>query len=428
VQRKNDKKLYAMKYINKKKCIEQRAVTNTIFERNLLEQVHHPLIVNLRYAFQDDENMFMVLDLMLGGDLKYHLEKTVGHFDEECVRQYAAEICSALMHLHDNGVVHRDVKPENVLLDADGHAHLTDFNVAAFLPEDGRQLKSIAGTLSYMAPEVIGRKGYREGPDWWSLGVTLYELMFGRRPFRGHSGREVCTRILDGTFSFPEGGRHPFSNECLDFVNGLLQKDPKYRLGVDDLGRQRLKAHPFLKATDWCGIEDKRVKPRFMPNQKGNFNPLHEAEDVLLEESPLNPNRRKSSMPVADPELYRIQDEYADYNWRLDVDGDAKREQSERLRLASANIEAKLERASMHIDDPRMSNQITNGEAAVPVQSAGEPMPKAAPVVERHEQPRRTSASSNHSTHRPSKTFAELEAELDEKRRLRMSMRKSSRK
>lgn len=350
MQRKSDKALYAMKYINKRKCIDQKAVTNTIFERNLLETVHHPLIVNLRYAFQDDENMFMVLDLMLGGDLKYHVDH-LGGFDERCVRQYAAEIAAGLMFLHDEGVVHRDVKPENVLLDAEGHAHLTDFNVAAFLPSGEKQLKSIAGTLSYMAPEVITKRGYREGPDWWSLGVTLFELMYGKRPFRGHSGKELCLKIIDGRFDFPENSRRVFSTDCCDFINGLLQKDPDYRLGVGDLGRQRLKQHPFLKGIDWKAVESKQLRPLFQPRKQGNFNPMHEAEDILLEDKPLNPNRRKSTMPVSDPDLNRIQDEFEDYNWKMDKDAVARKVQAEKLREESAKIEARLERSSIKVDE-----------------------------------------------------------------------------
>ena len=120
MRRKNDKQiLYAMKYINKEKCIAQNAVKNTLFERNLLEQIEHPLIVNLRFAFQDEENMFMVIDLMLGGDLKYHLQKQ-GPFTQDMVRFFAIEISCALMYLHRQGIVHRDIKPDNLLLDANG--------------------------------------------------------------------------------------------------------------------------------------------------------------------------------------------------------------------------------------------------------------------------------------------------------------------
>jgi serine/threonine kinase 32 len=149
VRYKRNKHLYAMKYINKEKCISQNAIKNTILERNTLENINHPLIVNLRFAFQDDENMFMVLDLMLGGDLKFLLRKS-GRMPEEWVRFYCAEMICALDYCHSQGVVHRDIKPDNLLLDEKGHVHLTDFNVATYLPKDGLPLTSFSGTVSYM--------------------------------------------------------------------------------------------------------------------------------------------------------------------------------------------------------------------------------------------------------------------------------------
>lgn len=155
VRKKSDKQLYALKYINKEQCIQKKAARNTIFERNLLVQLDYPLIVNLRYAFQDDETMFMVLDLMLGGDLKYHLQQT-GSFPEEAVRVYAAEMICAIEYLQTKRVVHRDIKPDNLLLDEEGHIHLTDFNVATYLPEDGSPLKSFSGTLTYMGTRLKG--------------------------------------------------------------------------------------------------------------------------------------------------------------------------------------------------------------------------------------------------------------------------------
>lgn len=178
VQHKGTKQLYALKYINKNKCIQMRAVENIISERRILEQVSHALIVNLRYAFQDDENLFMVLDLMLGGDLRFHLDR-LNVMPEPYVRFYVAQVALGLHHLHQNSVVHRDIKPDNILLDNLGHAHLTDFNIAVQFSET-KALTSVAGSMAYMAPEVLQKRGYFSSVDWWSLGVVCFELLFGK--------------------------------------------------------------------------------------------------------------------------------------------------------------------------------------------------------------------------------------------------------
>jgi serine/threonine kinase 32 len=120
VQKKDTKNMYALKYINKDKCIKMKAVDNIIQERNLLEDLDHPFVVNLRYAFQDDENMFMIIDLMLGGDLRYHLDRQF-NLPEKHIKFYAAEVCNALCFLHSKGIVHRDLKPDNLLLDDKGN-------------------------------------------------------------------------------------------------------------------------------------------------------------------------------------------------------------------------------------------------------------------------------------------------------------------
>lgn len=178
VQHKGTKQLYALKYINKVKCIQMRAVENIISERQLLERIECNLIVNMRYAFQDDENMFMILDLMLGGDLRFHFDRH-GPLPEEQVRFYAAEVAVSLHYLHSMNIVHRDLKPDNILLDEKGHAHLTDFNIAAVINER-KPLTSIAGSFAYIAPEVLLKKGYLAAVDWWSLGIVCYELLYGK--------------------------------------------------------------------------------------------------------------------------------------------------------------------------------------------------------------------------------------------------------
>lgn len=172
VQHKHTKTLFALKYINKQKCVKMKAVANIVQERRLLEEIDHPFVVNLRYAFQDDENCFFVLDLMLGGDLRFHLDRA-GAMSEEIVRFYVAEIALAIDYLHSKRIVHRDLKPDNILLDEKGHAHITDFNIAVHF-SDRRLLTGVAGSMAYMAPEILTKRGYSAPVDFWSLGILAY--------------------------------------------------------------------------------------------------------------------------------------------------------------------------------------------------------------------------------------------------------------
>lgn len=156
----------------------------------------------------------MVLDLMLGGDLRFHLDRQ-GQMPENVVKFYVAELALGLDYLHRKGIVHRyvavcrsadvqsDLKPDNVLLDEKGHAHLTDFNIAVHFTER-RALTSVAGSMAYMAPEVLAKRGYFATIDWWSLGVVAYELLFGKRPFRGKTNSSLTNAILKSTYQFPD--------------------------------------------------------------------------------------------------------------------------------------------------------------------------------------------------------------------------------
>ena len=192
---------------------------NIIQERRLLEEIDCLFVCNLRYAFQDDENLFMVLDLMLGGDLRFHLDR-MGHMPEETVRFLLAEITLALDYLHSKGIVHRDIKPDNILLDERGHAHLTDFNIAVHYTER-RALTSVAGSMAYMAPEVLTKRGYTYTVDWWSLGVTGWELLFGKRPFRGKTNSALTSCILKDLLKLPEQQPQAISQDCLSFLQGV---------------------------------------------------------------------------------------------------------------------------------------------------------------------------------------------------------------
>jgi serine/threonine kinase 32 len=219
VEHKRSKKLYALKYIDKSRCIRQKAIANIIQERRLLEEIDHPFIVNLRYAFQDDENCFFVLDLMLGGDLRFHLERK-GFIKEDVVRFWIAELSCALKYLHRQRIIHRDLKPDNILLDAGGHAHITDFNVAIHYSER-RHHTSVAGSMAYMAPQVLNKKGYSWQIDWWSLGITAYELMFHRRPFDGRNSERMNHAITKDPLRFPDNAPQRCSDEAISALKGV---------------------------------------------------------------------------------------------------------------------------------------------------------------------------------------------------------------
>ncbi|ORZ12965.1 kinase-like domain-containing protein [Lobosporangium transversale] len=285
VQHKRTKEIYALKYINKTKCIRMRAIENIIQERRLLEEVEFPLICNLRYAFQDDENLFMVLDLMLGGDLRFHLERA-GPMKEEVVRFYVAELALALDALHSRRIIHRDLKPDNVLLDEHGHAHLTDFNIAVYY-SPAKPLLSIAGSMAYMAPEVLLRKGYFESVDWWSLGVVMFELLFGKRPFRGKSNDLLKNSILRDPLPFPENAREI-----------LCERDIKKRLGCTPDGLNGFKKHPWFEGIEWDKLVTKEATPPFQPDSKrANFDATHELEELLMEDNPLKAKKRAQTTP-----------------------------------------------------------------------------------------------------------------------------------
>ncbi|KAI9318149.1 kinase-like protein [Dichotomocladium elegans] len=304
VQHKAHKQMFALKYINKAKCIQMRAVENIISERRLLEQINYGFIVNLRYAFQDDENLFMVLDLMLGGDLRFHLER-MGPLPESQVRFYAAEIALALHYLHEKNIVHRDVKPDNILLNEHGHAHLTDFNIAVSYSHE-KPLLSVAGSMAYMAPEILRKRGYTTSVDWWSLGVVCYELLTGNRPFRGKTNELLQASILNDPIEFPEDSHTTgaLSTHCRDCVLGLLKRNVDERLGASPQGFARFKKHPWFEGLDWNALENKAIEPPFKPDDKrANFDPTHELEEILLEDNPLKVKKRVPKRSVSNNNL-----------------------------------------------------------------------------------------------------------------------------
>ncbi|KAI2609617.1 kinase-like protein [Hypoxylon fragiforme] len=287
VERKDTNLSFALKYIRKDEVVRSESVRNIIRERRMLEHVNHPFICNLRYSFQDIEYMYLVVDLMSGGDLRFHISRKT--FTEEAVRFWIAELGCALRYIHGQGIIHRDVKPDNVLLDADGHVHLTDFNVASDVVP-GRVLTSKSGTLAYLAPEVYAGRGYDIRADWWSLGVLFYECIYNKRPFEGNSEATLTNVILGANPKFPVT-QPPVSLPCLYAIGAALNPNPDKRLGHT---WESFIYEPFFQCIDFIALERKELEPVFIPSsEKTNFDATYDLEELLLEEAPLEARARR---------------------------------------------------------------------------------------------------------------------------------------
>uniref|UniRef100_A0A8D2DHW2 Serine/threonine-protein kinase 32C n=2 Tax=Sciurus TaxID=10001 RepID=A0A8D2DHW2_SCIVU len=292
VQKRDTEKMYAMKYMNKQQCIERDEVRNVFRELEILQEIEHVFLVNLWYSFQDEEDMFMVVDLLLGGDLRYHLQQNV-QFSEDTVRLYICEMALALDYLRSQHIIHRDVKPDNILLDEQGHAHLTDFNIATII-KDGERATALAGTKPYMAPEIFhsfvnGGTGYSFEVDWWSVGVMAYELLRGWRPYDIHSSNAVESLVqLFSTVSVQYAPT--WSKEMVALLRKLLTVNPEHRFS----SLQDMQAAPSLASVLWDDLCEKKVEPGFVPN-KGRLHcdPTFELEEMILESRPLHKKKKR---------------------------------------------------------------------------------------------------------------------------------------
>ncbi|XP_068073098.1 ribosomal protein S6 kinase alpha-3 isoform X3 [Danio rerio] len=251
--------LYAMKVL-KKATLKVRDQVRTKMERDILVEVNHPFIVKLHYAFQTEGKLYLILDFLRGGDLFTRLSKEV-MFTEEDVKFYLAELALALDHLHGLGIIYRDLKPENILLDEDGHIKLTDFGLSKESIDHENKAYSFCGTVEYMAPEVVNRRGHTYSADWWSYGVLMYEMLTGTLPFQGKDRKETMTMILKAKLGMPQF----LSSEAQSLLRSLFKRNPTNRLGAGPDGVEEIKRHPFYVSIDWNKLFRRESHPPFKP-------------------------------------------------------------------------------------------------------------------------------------------------------------------
>ncbi|CAD8164404.1 unnamed protein product [Paramecium octaurelia] len=252
------KQVFAMKEISKALVLFKQSVHCIMRELQFLTELRHNFIINVFAAFQDNQNLYLVLDYLGGGDLRFHLGRQ-RKFTEEQTKFFAACIIIGLEYLHENNIIHRDIKPENLILDDQGYVRITDLGVA--VKKTGQNFET-SGTPGYMAPEVIFRQDHRESVDFFALGVICYEFMTGRRPYYGNR-REIREQILAKQVQI-QRSNEGWSNKSIDFINMLLQRKPQNRLINPRL-------HRWFNNFSFELLIQKQIKAPFIPNNQDNF-------------------------------------------------------------------------------------------------------------------------------------------------------------
>lgn len=272
-------KMYACKKLEKKRIKKRKGESMVLIEKQILQKINSRFVVNLAYAYETKDALCLVLTIMNGGDLKFHIYNMGGEpgFELERARFYAAEVVCGLEHLHQMGIVYRDCKPENILLDETGHVRISDLGLAVEIPE-GEMVRGRVGTVGYMAPEVIDNEKYAFSPDWFSFGCLLYEMIEGQAPFRARKEKvkreEVDRRVKEDAEKYS----HKYSDDAKSLCQQLLMKSVKNRQGCRNgrYGAREVKLHPFFNSINWKRLEAGLVEPPFVPDPHAVY-----AKDVL---------------------------------------------------------------------------------------------------------------------------------------------------
>lgn len=280
----HDRSPMALKILRKGDVIRLKQVEHVKAEKQIMSMIEHPFIVNLLGSFQDEKRLFMLLEYVNGGELFSYLRRE-GRLPNEHACFYSSEIILAFGYLHSLHVVYRDLKPENVLLDCEGHVKITDFGFAKVVEE---RTWTLCGTPEYLAPEIIQSKGHGKGVDWWALGILLFEMIAGYPPFYDENPFGIYQKVLQGRVDFP---RH-FDVKAKDLVKRLLTTDRTKRFGCLKAGVEDVKRHKWYKAVDWDSLLARSVPPPFQP-------PVQSEDDTSMFER--YPESTEASAPSISP-------------------------------------------------------------------------------------------------------------------------------
>ncbi|CAD8176434.1 unnamed protein product [Paramecium pentaurelia] len=267
VKHKEDGGIFAMKALKKKTLILKKQIKYAITEANVLKMCKHPFILGLHFAFQTPNYLYLVLDYCQGGDLSYHIANQ-GKFSEEAARFYAAEILLAIEYLHTKDIIYRDMKPENILLDIQGHVKLADFGLSKEGVSDQDKAKSFCGSPAYLSPDILSQKGAGKPSDIYGIGCVMYEMMTGESPYYNDDIQQMYKNIQSGTLKWPK----KMSIEAKNLLAKMLERDPNKRIGTKS--KDEIKQDPFFKGIDWDKVYKRQYKPPIT-----DFSEMHDDDD-----------------------------------------------------------------------------------------------------------------------------------------------------
>ncbi|KAI9216649.1 kinase-like domain-containing protein [Blastocladiella britannica] len=256
---------FAVKVIKKSSLLDEESIEHVLAENRVLQTLSHPFLVKLHASFQTPDRLYFVMEYVRGGEIFFHIVKE-RKFAEERVRLYVAEILLALQYLHSKGIVYRDLKLENLLIDDAGHVKITDFGLCKEGIGQGDTTSTFCGTPEYLAPEILEEENYGKSVDWWALGIVTYEMLVGKPPFGSpESVEKLFQAILHRPIDYPS----TLSPNAKALLQALLCRDYKSRLGCGETDGEEIMHHAWFEGIDWDALKDRKIAMPFKPKVDG---------------------------------------------------------------------------------------------------------------------------------------------------------------